>query len=249
MKRKLKIIGIIVGSLLLLIFLGFSIWTAYPAGPAETALTALETTDTLVSVSQMPGWIIFTPQEREPKSGLIFYPGGNVDFRSYSPLLWKIAQAGYLVVVPEMPFNMAVFAPDKAAQIMEAYPQITIWAVGGHSLGGAMAANFVNNYPNAVSGLVLWAAYPASSDDLSGSSLAVTSIYASKDGLATGEKIAASRVLLPSTTTWVKIEGGNHAQFGDYGVQRGDNTATILPSQQWGQVIEATVNFLKQITP
>ncbi len=249
MKRKLKIIGIILGSFLLLIFLGFSIWTAFPAGPGETATAALETTDTLVSVAQMPGWIIFAPQENEPQVGLVFYPGGNVDFRSYSPLLWKIAQAGYLVVVPEMPFNMAVFAPAKAAQIMEAYPQITTWAVGGHSLGGAMAANFASNNLDRVSGLVFWAAYPTSSDDLSRSNLAVTSIYASNDGLATDEDIKASRALLPPATTWVKIEGGNHAQFGDYGAQRGDNAATILASQQWGQVVEATVALLKQITP
>ena len=110
-----------------------------------------------------------------------------------------------------------------------------------------MAANFAAANPEKVQGLVFWASYPASSDDLSKSSIEVISIYGSLDGLATGEKIAASKALLPANTIWVKIEGGNHAQFGSYGVQPGDNPASINPAEQRAQVVEATSNFLAGI--
>ncbi len=134
-----------------------------------------------------------------------------------------------------MPLALAVLAPNEALEVMAAYPSVESWAVGGHSLGGAMAARLTYTHPEAVDGLVLWAAYPASTDDLSSSDVIVTSIYGTLDGLSTGDKIDASRPLLPGDTQWVPIEGGNHAQFGDYGVQSGDGSATIPPpsSRPW----------------
>jgi pimeloyl-ACP methyl ester carboxylesterase len=143
-----------------------------------------------------------------------------------------------------MPLNLAIFAPDRAAEVITAFPEISRWAVGGHSLGGAMSARFAYQNPEAVQGLALWAAYPASTDDLSGYSLAVTSIYGTRDGLATEDKIAASRPLLPLDTTWVAIEGGNHTQFGWYGAQSGDNTATISREEQQRQIVAATLALL-----
>lgn len=247
MKKFTKIATIILG-VILLVFLVFSAWTSFPAPPGEASYTALEG-NSLVTAVQMPGWVIFSPAAVQPQSGLIFYPGGNVDFRAYSSLLWKIAQAGYVVVVPDMPFNLAVFSPDKANQIMNAYPLITSWVIGGHSLGGAMAARFALENPDAVEGLILWASYPAASDDLSQYNLLVTSIYASNDGLTSRDDIDASRALLPASTTWVEVEGGNHAQFGDYGLQKGDGAATISAADQWEQVIAATLELMEKIAP
>ncbi len=247
MKKFKKIAPYFLG-VILLVFLVFSAWTSFPAPPGEASYTALESSS-LVSVVQMPGWIFFSPEAVQPETGLIFYPGGNVDFRAYSPLLWKIAQAGYVVVVPDMPFNLAIFSPNKARQIISAYPQITSWVIGGHSLGGAMAARFVLENPAAVEGLVLWASYPASSDDLSQYDLLVTSIYATRDGLTSLADIEASRALLPPSTVFVEIDGGNHAQFGDYGIQKEDNAAAISAAEQWEQVITATVSLLEKTAP
>ena len=140
---------------------------------------------------------------------------------------------------PPMPFNLAVLAPDRAAEVMSAYPQVKAWAVGGHSLGGSMAARFVHSHPGSVQGLVLWASYPDVSDDLSGFNLPVASVSGSRDGLATLAKIADTRRLLPPSTRFLVVEGGNHAQFGAYGPQPGDNPPEVSPEARQAQTVTA----------
>jgi len=220
-----------------LLVVGFVVWAETPLGPMPEALAALES-DALVQVEQGE-WYVFRPVELEPIAGVIIYPGGRVDPRSYAPMARALAEQGYLAVIVPMPLNLAVFDPGAAEQVIAAYPQIASWAVGGHSLGGAMAANFARQNPALLAGLFLWAAYPASSDDLSGLDLQVISIYGTLDGLATGDKIEASRPLLPPDTIWTPIEGGNHAQFGWYGDQPGDNPATISREEQQMQILQA----------
>ncbi len=224
--------------------LAFLVWASTPARPLPQVF---ERVPGLSEVGAGERWLTFQPDGSAPTVGLILYPGGRVDFRAYAPTAQAIAEQGYLVVLVRMPLSLAVFNPDAAAEVIAAYPQIQRWAVGGHSLGGAMAAHFAATHPGSVQGLVLWAAYPASSDDLSRSGLRVVSISASLDGLATAEKIAASRPLLPPDTVWVVIEGGNHAQFGWYGEQSGDNPAAISREEQQAQVVEATVALLESL--
>ena len=231
--------------LLLLALIGFVVWASTPARPMPEALAALQS-DSQVQV-ETEGWLIFHPVGEDPAVGLILYPGGRVDPRAYAPPARAIAAEGYLVVIVPMPLNLAVFGPDRAAGVLAAFPEVERWAIGGHSLGGAMAARFAHRQPSAVQGLVLWASYPAASDDLSARELAVVSIYGTRDGLATGEKIAASRPLLPAGTRWVAIEGGNHAQFGWYGPQSGDNPATISREVQQQEVIAATLALLADL--
>jgi dienelactone hydrolase len=208
------------------------------------ALAALES-DAQVHVETDP-WLVFRPVTQDPTTGLILYPGGRVDPRAYAPTARALAEEGYLVVIVPMPLNLAFFAPGRAADVMTAFPGVEDWAIGGHSLGGAMAANFAYGNPETAQGLVLWASYPAGSDDLSGRDLAVSSIYGTRDGLATGDEIGASRSLLPPDTQWTAIEGGNHAQFGWYGPQSGDNEATISREEQQAQIVAATLQLLLQ---
>lgn len=232
-------IGLILGAA------GFVIWAETPAQPMPEALAALES-DAQVTVTSEP-WLNFQPTTGEPTTAFIFYPGGRVDYRAYSPTAHRIAAQGYLVIIVPMPLNLAVFGINRAQDVQTAYPQIRHWAIGGHSLGGSMAARFARTHPAAVQGLALWASYPAASDDLSGADLRVVSIYATLDGLATGEKIDASRRLLPADTTWVQITGGNHAQFGWYGQQAGDNPASISRSDQQDQVVAASLALLERL--
>ncbi|NIN64536.1 MAG: alpha/beta hydrolase [Anaerolineae bacterium] len=206
------------------------------------ALSALESNRQVEVTTDR--WFAYRPANEDPEAGLILYPGGRVDPRSYAPAARAIAADGYVVVVVPMPLNLAVLGADKAAEVITAYPELEYWAVGGHSLGGAMAARFAHSRSSLVDGLVLWAAYPDASNDLSGSELAVTSIYGTLDGLATEQKIAASRSLLPPHTQWVAIKGGNHAQFGWYGPQAGDNPAAISGDEQQQKIVDATVELL-----
>ncbi len=242
MKLRKILIGLAV--LLLGVVAGFVIWAENPLGPAPAALAALES-DLQVTVTIGEN-IVFAPVGTQPATGLIFYPGGRVDARSYAPALHQIAAQGYLVVLVPAPLNLMVFAPGKAADVIPQYPNIRHWAIGGHSLGGAMAANFVYTHPGSVDGLVLWAAYPASSNDLSQAGVKVLSIYGSNDMAGMGP-FDASHALLPADTTWVVIQGANHAQFGDYGPQPGDNPASIDRASQQKQAVDATLEFLRSL--
>ncbi|MBX3010208.1 MAG: alpha/beta hydrolase [Caldilineaceae bacterium] len=235
---------IVMGLLLLaLCFIGFLVWASRPAVAMPEAVLALQSDDT-VAVTTEP-WLVFTPLTPTATAGFILYPGALVDPRAYAPAAHAIAAAGYQVVIVPMPLNLAVFAPTRAQAVIAAYPTISHWTLGGHSLGGAMAAQFVADHPDAVEGLILWAAYPGEGSSLARrDDLAVTSIYGTLDGLATVAKIEASRSLLPPQSQFVPIEGGNHSQFGWYGEQRGDNPATITRAEQQAQLVAATIAAL-----
>jgi pimeloyl-ACP methyl ester carboxylesterase len=231
--------------LLAVLMLGFVAWGSTPARPMPEALAARQSTSQVTVTTG--GWLTFTPAAMQPSTGLIFYPGGRVDYHAYTPAALVIAEKGYLVVIPHMPLNLAVLNPGAAAGVIAAHPEIRHWAIGGHSLGGSMAANFVYTHPGAVDGLVLWASYPATSNNLGQAGVRVLSISGTLDGLSTPEKIAASRSLLPANTVWVPIRGGDHAQFGWYGLQSGDNPATISREEQQQQIVQATLSFLETL--
>jgi len=239
--------SLLLGLLILLVVAvaGFAIWGFTPSQPMPEALAAAQSDAAVKVVST--GWLEFTPTALPPTTGFIIYPGGHVDYRAYSPLARAIAERGYLVIIQPMPLSLAVLSPSAAKVIIAAHPEITAWAIGGHSLGGAMAANFAWSTPGAVQGLVLLGAYPAENNNLSHASLSVLSISASRDGLANPAKIAASRDLLPADTLWVTIAGGNHAQFGWYGEQNGDNPAEISRQEQQNQVVNAVSAFLASL--
>jgi len=244
-KNKLWIAVVVFVVLLIVGFLGFYFWTRNVRAAMPEALSAL-VSDELLQVETDP-WLIFSPIGDAPTTGLIIYPGGLVEPEAYARNARDIAASGYFVVIPPMPFNLAIFGSNSAAEIIKTYPNITNWGIGGHSLGGSMAAAFSNNNHDVIDGLVLWASYPAGSADLSDSDLVVYSIFGTLDGVATPEEVLAGRDLLPQTTTWVPIEGGNHGQFGWYGHQDGDNPAAISHDEQDSQIVAATTHFLMQI--
>ena len=235
---------VVLGLFFLLILAGsvFALWAnnSYPL--MQKALAALEP-DQNIQASQQP-WIIFQPVHIEPTTGIIFYPGARVDARSYAPTLRNLAQEGYLTVIVPMPLNLAFTGINKAEAVMEAYPEIQTWVLGGHSLGGAMAANYAYNNPGKLAGLILYASYPAENNRLADRDLPVFSIYGDLDFGA--ERMAASPQLLPADALFVVIEGGNHAQFGYYGLQPGDGIATISREDQQAQILRHTLTWLEQ---
>jgi hypothetical protein len=244
MRRRSKVIlGILLAVLLVLV--GFVVWAETPPAPMHEAFDALKS-DALVDVST-GAWLAFAPVSANATTGFIIYPGGRVDFRSYAPLAHAIAAQGYFVVIPRMPLNLAVFGVNAANYVIGSYPQISSWAVGGHSLGGTMAAQYAYDNPSKVKGLILWAAYPPSGVNLSISNLYVATIHGTNDGLVSNAQIDNSLSLLPASTVRVDIVGGNHAYFGWYGNQAGDNPAAISREIQQAEIVNATVQVLQKL--
>jgi dienelactone hydrolase len=243
---KRKWLRWVLGVSLILIVLGgagFILWAEITPQPGLDAVQALQSSSAVrVSVN---GSLQFQPEVDDIDTGFILYPGGRVRAESYADLCHRIASEGYLVVVPRMPLHLAVFDIDAAEGVMRAHPDIEQWVIGGHSLGGAMAAAFAERRPASVEGLILWAAFPGDNTDLSDSGIEVLSIYGTRDGLATPEEITGGAEQLPENTRWVEIEGGNHAGFGSYGRQRGDLPATISLESQQRIIVRATSEFLE----
>jgi pimeloyl-ACP methyl ester carboxylesterase len=223
---------------------GFVIWATNPPDPEPAALAALESDDR-VEVVAGNGYT-FLPTGGSD-TGFILYPGGRIDPASYAVPARRIAEAGYLVVIPELTLNLAVLDIEAADDVIASHPDIDAWVVGGHSLGGSMAARYVSDHRQTISGLVLWAAYPDSGTDLSTSDVGATSVFGTRDGLTSLEEIEDSRSRLPTATEFVPINGGNHAQFGNYGPQSGDNPATISAEDQQSQSVAATLRLLRAV--
>jgi hypothetical protein len=231
--------------ILLILFVGFSVWAFTPLGPMPEALSAMQS-NTFVQVTEGP-WIVFEPTGNMVDTGLIIYPGGRVDPRSYAPIAQQLSAEGYLVAIVPMPFNLAVFGSGRASDIINGFPEVNKWVLAGHSLGGTMAARYSLQHPEKVKGLALWASYPAASDDLSQSSIPSASIYGTMDGLTSIEDIENSRQFLPPDTLWIPINGGNHAQFGWYGDQPGDNPANISRETQQKIISDTMITILPDI--
>lgn len=223
--------------------LGALVWLQPLAatGPAVAAMTA---PGPMVTASATA--ITIQPRERADL-GLVFQPGAKVDPRAYVPLLREVSRAGVLVVIVKQPYDIGFLAIDAPSSILAAHPGIRAWAVGGHSLGGVAASAYAGAHPARVSGLVLWASYPAGSltDD---NRLHVASIFGSNDTLATPVEVHASRARLPRATRFVEIVGGIHAYFGDYGPQPGDGAAATPREQAQDQIVAATVQLLHSMT-
>ena len=207
------------------------------------ALEAFAPAAPVVSEEWKDGTLIIRPEGRDPVAGLIFYPGGKVEHTAYTPLMEALASEGILCVLVEMPFRLAVLDMNAAEGIPEAFPEVERWYLGGHSLGGSMAASYLASHTEGYEGLILLGSY--STADLSGTELSVLSVYGSEDGILDREKYAEYRPNLPEGFTETVIEGGNHAYFGAYGEQDGDGTATVTPAEQLRQTVEAILAMLE----
>jgi hypothetical protein len=242
MRKILRNILIALAVILVVAVIGIAIYVQ-PLQAKESAKAAVASTET-VKVIDSGDQIVFMPF-KTPKTGLIFYPGAKVDPAAYSESLRTIAEAGYAVFLEKFPLNFAIIQPNRADDVIAKNPSITNWAIAGHSLGGASACLYTNT-SRKVKALIFWAAYCDKSFDLSKrTDVQVTSISGSLDALATPEKVESTKVFAPSSTKYVVINGGNHAQFGNYGVQSGDNPATVSLEDQQKQIVAATILALK----
>lgn len=236
--KKLRKALLILIVLIAVTTIGVGVYAANYYRADDAALAALATTSD-VAVNRTGDGLAFIP--RDARSGFIFYPGGKVEYTAYAPLMRALAEQGVLCVLVDMPLNLAVLDMNAADGIAEKYPDITRWSIGGHSLGGAMAASYAAAHPEDFDALVLLAAYSTADlpDDLS-----VVSVYGDYDGVMNRKKYEKYRENLPEDAEEVIIIYGNHAQFGSYGQQRGDGIAAILPEEQWRQTVDAILPAL-----
>ncbi|MGO4806358.1 alpha/beta hydrolase [Arthrobacter sp. 2MCAF15] len=206
-------------------------------GPTATATAGSSATEDATSITVAPAG--------KATTGLVFYPGARVDAHAYQDLLQPLAAAGHLVVILKVPLGVSLLDTNQARAAMDRHPEIVSWAVGGHSLGGVSASSFAASNHD-VAGLLLFASYPAENmKDAQG--LAVLSISGSNDGLSTPDKIAASRSLLPPTTTYATVVGGVHAFFGDYGEQPGDGEPGISRNEAQQQIVAESLRFMDRL--
>ena len=165
-------------------------------------------------------------------TAVTFYPGAKVEAEAYLPLLTKIRQTGVTCILVHMPFRMAIFDANAAEEVMEQFPEYQHWYIAGHSMGGAMASQFAADHPDEVDGLILLGAY-------------IYGDYPPEKTLTVyGSLNQSVEDHIDYTENVVEIEGGNHAQFGNYGPQKGDLPATIYSEEQQARTVAAIEEFL-----
>jgi pimeloyl-ACP methyl ester carboxylesterase len=231
-----------VGAVGLLVLALGALWLS-PFAAEPVALDALNDPGSM-AVTETSTEIVMEPRSEEATTGIVFHPGARVDARAYANVLRPLAEAGNHVVIVKEPLGIAFLSLGFTASWIEQHPQIDRWIVGGHSLGGVVAAGDAESLGTA--GLLLWASFPAS--DISDSTaLEVTSVYGTADAIATPEDVLASAPELPGAAVFVPIEGGIHSFFGDYGLQPGDGSPGTDRIAAQSQIASASLDLVAAI--
>lgn len=246
MRRWIRRIWLAAG----LSFTAWLVWNAQAHGVGPGLLQSSEA----VAVRDSGAILRFAPHRDTGNAGLIFLPGGSIDPRAYVPLLRAVAEAGYPAVLVRLPWRAAPTDAsrrvvwDRILAIITSDPDRR-WILAGHSRGAALSAHFAGEQPDALAGLVLIATTHPKQASLAALPIPVTKIYATQDCVADSAAVFANAHLLPASTRWVRLEGGNHRQFGWYGAQLGDCTATIGREAQQAATLETLLESLQRMPP
>ncbi len=243
-----RLVGSVVSIVLWALWI-VAVWWLRPFSAVEPAIAAMQS-DARVTVTESWSDVTLAPAEGGDGTAVLFQPGAKVEARAYAAVLRPLAEAGHTVVIVKQPLGIAFFSLGALSSAQSAHPEISQWIVGGHSLGGTVAAIAADDNDSAsggdVVGLLLYASYPAS--DMSTTLTAdVLSISGSDDGLATPADIDASKADLPSSAQFVVIDGAVHSYFGDYGPQPGDGTPTISQQDARQQISFQSVGFVGRL--
>lgn len=227
---------IVLYSLLGILIMGsisFFVWSQFSYKPTKEALSLIED-------KKDEDHIVFG--EKDAKIGVIFYQGAKVEAEAYSYLGEALAKGGHFVVMPKLPLNLAILGINEVDSVIEKYPKVQKWYVAGHSMGGAMISKYAFQHEDKIDGIIFLGSYPA--DDFSMKSIPMLSIYGEVDALATVEKIENNKKFMSKNTTMHMIKGGNHAHFGMYGEQKGDNASLITPKAQRDETVKVMEEWL-----
>ena len=232
MKKRLEIVLISILTIVVILAASFFIYVSDYYRADDVAHAVMKSEDTL----RVQGNLAILSPNQYSDTALIFYPGAKVEHTAYIPILEKLSQSGITCVLIKMPFNMAIFDSNAADKVFEELPNIKNWYIGGHSMGGAMASSYAANHKDKVKGLILLGAY-------------IYGDVSPQDTLTVyGTLNANLEKHIKYTENIVIIEGGNHAQFGNYGKQKGDLPATISREEQQDQAVHAILAFIQEKT-
>jgi hypothetical protein len=234
--KVLRLLWVIAG-------ISFLIWMGISMQAKGVSNATLQTSSR-VEIKDTKDYISFTPTSTFQKV-FIFYPGALVDPTAYAPLCRKIADNGYKALLIKMPWRLATKGYNKPKELGLLTDTAKQYILAGHSQGAKMAAQFVYENPSLISKLILLGTTHPRDIDLSKSQIPIMKISGSKDGVASLEDINKNKPRLPSTTKYVLIEGANHAQFGYYGYQLGDDKAGITRELQQKIVLDHILAFIK----
>lgn len=242
MRKSITRRRVFIGIVLILIVAGVFIWNYLtPYHPAERAESALVSAGG-VTVEQNDNWISFEPAVTLG-TAVIFYPGALVEAEAYAPLARKIAEAGHPFYIAKMPLNLAVIKSDAAEEIIRVHPKLS-FVLGGHSLGGVMASRYAADHPEQLEGVFYLASYPDEKGSLKDTTLSVLSVLGTEDTVVDQDNYNKGRAYLPGNTVYVSVQGGNHAQFGSYGPQKGDGAASITEEEQQTRTARAMLDWI-----
>ena len=234
--------------------LGVTAWLAWNMQAHGVAAESL-TSSAELTVDVRSEIAVFLPSpERPDRAGLVFLPGGGVDWRAYVPFVRAVAEAGYPAGIARLPYRLAPTDASRAEvwrrveDVRAAWGPARRWVLSGHSRGAALAAGLADTYPDSLDGLVLIATTHPRDQDLSGLAVPVIKIVADHDCVASPQAARENAARLPAGTEWVDITGGNHAQFGHYGSQFNDCRATITREAQQEQARAAVVALLERVS-
>lgn len=230
----------------------FVVWSlvAYQANSDARAATAADHT---IAVAHSGGVWRFTPARAPQQStALVFFPGALVDPRAYAPLARSVAEAGYQVLLVELPRRGAFGGAEspqlrtRIAAALASIPEHHSVVVGGHSRGAVVASALSAREPR-LAGVVLIGTSHPRDVDLSGLEMPVTKIVGTRDGLASPPEVDQNAGLLPAQTRWVWVEGGNHSQFGWYGFQPMDRRPRIPAAEQRTIMTRAVLDLMQDV--
>ena len=234
-----------------MIFVGWSLIAYRASGTARGALAPDEQLD----VQHDGGVWFFTPIREAARQsvGLVFFPGALVSPIAYAPLARATARAGFPSYIVELPRRGAFGGAEDPAlwdtvhELLQEPTTPKRWVAAGHSRGGVVASQLASRGPAGFAGLILIGTSHPRDVDLSALTVPVTKIVGTRDGLASRGEVEQNRRLLPASTRWIWIEGGNHSQFGWYGFQPGDGRATISAAAQRAQMTKAVIETLTAV--
>jgi len=228
MKKKIKVVILSFLSIVLVGGIAFLIYASFYYKADQTAVKLLNNDNIVVD-----GNLTLIEAEDPSDTAIIFYPGAKVENIAYLPILNKITQdCDITTILVKMPLNMAIFDSNAADKVIEKFPEIDNWYISGHSMGGAMASSYASNNKDKITGLILMGAY-------------IYGDYSDEDSLTIyGSYNTSVKDNIDYDDNIVVIDGGNHAQFGNYGKQKGDADASITWQEQQRQAVDAIQDFL-----